>query len=182
MRNPGGVMLRKPPHMHLIDDQVFHGNQGLSGIFPVEIVLHHSCPVNIPFHLRYAPQPLSRHCLGIDIQKCIILVEQKPFLRIIWPIHPVGILKVMYIQSEYDHGIYFPDLIILRKLQHGIGLRLHTLEQKQFAGRSAVRVHRKIHPAWNCGGPVHLIHAGPNLKSVNHIHRLHMNPADRRLK
>ncbi len=86
----------------------------------------------------------------------------------------------MHVKPEYNHGVNLPDLIGFRKLQHCKRFLFHALEQKQLAGSSPIGIYRKIHPAGDCRRPVHLVHTGPDLITVDHIHRLHMDLTDRR--
>ena len=74
-------------------------------------------------------------------------VKQKPFCRVIGPVHPVGILKLLYIQPEHDHGIYVADPVVFRKRQHRIGFRLFPVIKKELAGYCPVGMDRKIHPS-----------------------------------
>ena len=112
----------------------------------------------------------------------MIFVKQKAFPRVIRPVHPVGIFKIVYVKPKHNHGIYLSNLISLRKFQHCIGLFLHTLKQKQLTGSSPIRIHRKIHPAGNGRSAIDFIHSRAYFKAIDHIHGLHMNFTDRRNK
>ena len=117
-------MLCISPYVQFIDNQVLHGKQGLLIVAPVKIILHHPGFITLPQCGRLAPQALSGHGLGIGVQKVFILVENKPLLRLIRPLHPVGIFKFPNTQLKYNHGIHIPNPVMGWEWQDSIGLIL----------------------------------------------------------
>ena len=115
MFHTGGSMLCESPDMKLIDNQITHFIEGIRSIAPVKIVLDHPGMIQPILLLALSPDTLSCHCPGIRIQKHMLFVKQQPFLRIPGAVQPVGILKFLYIQPEYNHGIDLPDPVMIRK-------------------------------------------------------------------
>ena len=168
-------MFGKPAHMHLIDDQILHRNQRLSVFLPVKVIPDHSCLVDCSSFTGCPPHALSGHCLGIDIKQNILFIKKETNLGVIGAIQPIGIFKILNVQSKDYHGINLSDLVIFRKRKHRIGFLLHAMIQKQFTGGRSIGIYRKIHAAGNRGGSVHLIHSRSHLKPVDHIHGYHVD-------
>ena len=105
--------------MELIDHQVLHGDQGEAGIPPVKVVLHYPGLVVLAPGGGVAPPALARHRPGIGVQQVLGLVEKLPLFRLIGAVHPVGVLELLNIQLEDDHGVHVADAVMLGEGQHG---------------------------------------------------------------
>ena len=168
-----GIHHGKSPDMHLVDDQFFHWNLGPYFRAPVEIVPHHPGPVSVIADLP-SPGTLSGHCLGVRIQKNILLVKEEALLWIIRPIQPVCIFEFLHIQAEYHHGIDISNLIIVWKWNHRIRLGLLPVIEEQLAGSCPLGLHRKADSLRNRGCSVKHIEAWPYIKSIDPVQGFHM--------
>ena len=109
MLHSGRRIFRKSADMKFIDHQIAHISGGLRHLTPVKSIFDNPCSIVSCYFL--APGALSGHCPGIGIQENLLPVKEQSFLRIIWSVHPVGILKVFNIETEDQHGIHVTDLI-----------------------------------------------------------------------
>ena len=165
--------LGKASHMHFIDDQLLHGDLGLTLRAPVEIVAHHPGPVALLTHLP-APHTLAGDRPGIRIQKYMFPVKQQPLPGIPGTVQPVGILKLLHIQAKHDHRIHVPDPVVLRERQHRVWLRLLPVVEKKFTGCGPLGLDREVHPFRNRRGSKKHIEARPHIKAVHPVQRLHV--------
>ena len=60
------------------------------------------------------------------------MVKNQPLFRLVGTVHPVGILKLLNIQLEDDHGIDIADAVVPGERQNGKGFLRLPLEQQQF--------------------------------------------------
>ena len=164
----GGGMVGEAAHMELIDDQVAHGAGGLRRIAPVEAVLDDTGVVTAA--LAVAPDPLAGDEAGVRIQEHGMGIEQKPVLRLIGPVYLVGILEILNVQPEDDHGIHIPYLIGLRKGQPRIRGGSVPVEEEQGTGGPVMGVDGEVHAHGERHGPVHVKEAGTDGKALDFVH------------
>ena len=159
MNHAGGGMAGEAPHMKLIDDQVAQFPGGLGHISPVEDILHHAGMVAA--FLFVPPDPLSGHGAGIGIQQDLLFVKEKPLFRLPGAVHPVSIFEFFDVKTEDDHGIDVPDLIFLRERNHGVGLLLIAVKQKQLTGSALMGMYGEVDSHRQGIGAVDVKHARP---------------------
>ena len=125
----GGRVPGKAPHMELVDDQVLHGDEGLAGVAPVEVVLDHPGLVVLAPGGGVAPPALAGDGPGVGVQQVLAPVEDEALVRLVGPADPVGVLEFLDVQLEDNHGVHVADAVVPGKGQHvqylSIG-RLHT--------------------------------------------------------
>ncbi len=97
-------------------------------------------------------------------------IEQEPVLRLIGPVYLVGILEILDIQPEDDHGVHVPDFIGLRKGKPGIGGGSVPVEEEQGAGSPVMGVDGEVHAHGKRHGPVHVKEAGTDGKALDFVH------------
>ena len=156
--------------MELVDDKVLHGDQGRTGVLPVKVILHHPGPVVLAVGRGLSPPALPSHRFGIGVQQVTAFVENQPPFRLIGTVHPVGVLELLDIQFEHDHGVHIADAVALGKGQRREGLRLSPAKQQQLNRAGIVGVHREVHAAGDGGSPVDLVKPRTDLKSADHVH------------
>ena len=176
----GRFMLCKSPHVQFIDHQILHRDKRIPVLPPVKHIAHHPRFVESAFLSGAAPYALPCHRLGINIQQHVLFVKQKPLLRIIRSVQTVCVLKFFNVQAKYDHRIDFSHPVMLRERDHRVRFIFHTMEQQQFAGNGAKRVHGKVHSSRQRRGSVQFIHAGTYLKPGDLVHGFHMDISHRR--
>ena len=93
-----------------------------------------------------SPLALTGDCAGVRIEQDLCLVEAEPFFFIIGTVQPVGVLELLHVQTEHDHGVDEADLIVIRKFQGGERFLRFPVEEEQFAGRRPVGLDGKVHP------------------------------------
>ena len=142
-----GGMLCKTAHMHLINNQLLHRLFRLSGVTPVEIVEHHPPMITLLPVGLFSPDALLRHRPRIRIQKHFCFIINQPFFRDVRPVHPIGVLKIVNIQTEHDHRIYPPDPVIFRKRNRPVRLFFPSVKQQQLTGNRILRMNCKIDAA-----------------------------------
>ena len=116
--------------MHLINNQLLHRLFRLSGVTPVEIVEHHPPMITLLPVGLFSPDALLRHRPCIRIQKHFCFIINQPFFRDVRPVHPIGVLKIVNIQTEHDHRIYPPDPVIFRKRNRPVRLFFPSVKQQ----------------------------------------------------
>ncbi len=158
------------PDVEFVNDQVFHGNEGPGEVAPVEVVLHHPGFVVLAGAVLHAPLALARYRPGIGVQKVLGLVEDQAFLRVPGAVHPEGVLELLDVQLEDDHGIHVPDAVPLWEGENGVGLGFPPVEEQKFNGGGAVGVDREVHAAGDSGGAVDFVKAWPHVETVQMVH------------
>ena len=113
-----------------------------------------------------APFALAGDRLGIGVKKVLALVKDLACLRLIGAIHPVGVLKLLDVQLEDDHGVHVADPAALGEGEDREGLRLLPVEQQQLDRAGPVGVDGEIYAAGNGCGAVNLIEAGAHGEAV----------------
>ena len=157
--------------MEFVDDQIFHGN-GLAPLQPpVKVVLYDPGAVAVLCVILASPLALTGDCAGVRIEQDLCLVEAEPFFFIIGTVQPVGVLELLHVQTEHDHGVDEADLIVIRKFQGGERFLRFPVEEEQFAGRRPVGLDGKVHPARNDGGAEETEKSGAHLESGDIIQR-----------
>ena len=117
-------MLRKAPHMELIDNQIAHLIKGIRRVSPVKIILDHPGVVEAVPLLALSPDALSGHRPGVRVEKHVFLIEKQALLRIPGAVQPVGVLELLDIQAEDNHGIDLANPVMSWKFQDRVGLFL----------------------------------------------------------
>ena len=135
----------KPSYMKFVNYQIAHLSCRLRHIPPVKNILHH--PGTVCSRLLFSPYSLTCNSLRIRIKKNIIFVKKPSCFRIVSSVNSVCIFKFLDVQSEYDHGIYIPDSVCLRKRQYSKRFFRTLLEQKQLAAFSMSGMNCKINAA-----------------------------------
>ena len=165
------------PDMKLVNHQILHGDQGPGHVAPVEVVLHHPGPVVLVHDGLHAPLALSRHRPGVRVQEVAGLVENQALLHVPGAVHPEGVLELLNVQLEYNHGVHVSDAVAVREGQDGVGLLLPPLEEQQLDGGGSVGMDRKVHAAGDGGGAVDLVKARPHVEPVYVVHGNEMDGA-----
>ena len=166
----GGTVLCKAPDVEFIDDEILHGNQGRPGGLPVKVVLHHSGPVVLAVGRGLSPLALSCHRLGIGVQQIAVFVKNQSLFRLVGTVHPVGILKLLDIQLEHNHGIYVANAVVPGKGQHRKGVRRSPVKQQQLNRGRSPGVHGKVHAAGNGRSPIDLVKPRAHVKAADPVH------------
>ena len=161
----GGGVLGKAPDMELVDDQVLHGNQRLGHIFPVEVVLDHPGLVVLALGGGGPPPALAGDRFGVGVQQILAPVEDQPTLGIVRAVYPVGVLKLLNVQLEHDHGVDIADAVVGGEGEDGKGLVLFPVEEEQLDGAGPVGVDGEVDAAGNGGGAVAVVEAGPDIEA-----------------
>ena len=91
-----------------------------------------------------SPDILTGDCTCIRIQQNLVFVKQQPGTRIARAVDPIGVLKLLDVQIENNHGVYIADLIRLRKRKRGVRCFFAAVEQEQLTGCSAMCVDCKV--------------------------------------
>ena len=126
--------LRKSADVHLINDQLIHGNLWLPLFSPEKIISHHSGPISFFIHL-FAPYTLACHCLCIGVKEYVVLIKEKALFPVPDTAQPVSILKFSDIQTEHHHGVHVTDLKMLRKPENRIRFLLCPVKKQQLTER-----------------------------------------------
>ena len=140
--------------MKLVDHKITELLGGLRHIAPIENILYHPGPVAPASTL--SPAALAGYHSCVRIQEHGFLIKNHSFFRRIGSTHPIGVLKLFNVKSEYNHGVDVADFVFLREGQHRIGLLLSLIIEQQFAGGSKMGMHGKAHPIWQGHGPVYI--------------------------
>jgi len=163
LTHTGRRVLRKSTHMELINHQLIQFFFRLRHGSPVEHIFYNSGMVMLL--TLGSPDTLSCYCSCIGIQQNIVFVEQQPLFRIIGTVNPVGIFKILYLQTKNHHGIYVTDFIFLRKRQNSVGFFLSFPEQQKLTGGSSVSMDSKINAAGQRHGSKNIKHSRSDRKS-----------------
>ena len=163
----GRAVLGEAPDVEFVDHQVLHGDKRGLQVAPVKVVLHYPGLVVLPPGGAAAPLALTGDGLGVGVQEVLAFVKDFALFRLIGSVYPVGVLKILNVQLEDDHGVDVADAVVLGEGQHGEGRLLLPVKQQQLNGGGPVGVDREIHAAGDGGGPVDLIKPGTDGKAVD---------------
>ena len=176
-------MLCEASDVELIYDHVLHRDVRVRFGAPVKIVPDDACFEEMPHADLFAPDALPGHRLGVNVEQDVVLVEDQASLGFVRPVEAEGILKILDIEAEDEHGVDVADPVFLGKRYDRVGFGLLAVEEKQLAGGRAARMDREIHgiriydPAVGivvsgqdkCA--VHLIQSGTNVISGYILYR-----------
>ena len=166
----GGGVLGEAPDVELVNDEVLGGDEGLVQLAPVEVILHHPGLVVLAVGGGLAPVALAGDRFGVGVQQVAAFVEDKAPFRLIGPIHPVGVLKLLDVQLEHDHGVHISDAVVVGEGEDGEGLVLLPVEEQQLHPGGPVGVDGEIYPAGDGGSAVGVVKAGADIKAVDVVH------------
>ena len=160
--------------MHLVDNEVFHGD--LAGALPppVKIGAHDPRPVSVPGVVFMPPEALACHCPGVRVQEQLGGVKAESLFLIIRTVYAVSIFEFPDIQTEYDHGVHKADPVVVREFKLRERLFRPAVEEEQFYGFRPVGLDGKVHTARNDRGPEIPEKSGTDLKTVYGIDRLEL--------
>ena len=159
----GAYVLREAAHVQLVDHQVLKRHVPVAEARPVKSVAHHARAVGAGEALG-APDALARDGPGVGVQEAAGLVEEQAAGRVVRPVHPVGVLRVLDVQPEDDHGEGVADAAVLREGEDGIGLRLAPAEEAELAARRVQGLDGEADAAGHGRGAGHAEQARPHGK------------------
>ena len=142
-------MRGKSPNMHLVDDQIFHGDFQGFVVLPVKVIIENTGTVLVLFIPVRGNSPLvpSPDHSGVRIHKVFCLVEAMPFMGIERTIHAIRIIDVLEIKLKDNHRIHIADPELFGKRNDGEGLILILFEQYQFTGCCLTGKNRELIPS-----------------------------------
>ena len=167
----------KAPDMKLVNHQVLHGNQRPGHVAPVEVVLDHPGLVMLVHGGLNPPLALARHRPGVGVQQVFRLIENNAPGGVSGTVYPEGILELLDVQLEHDHGVHISDAVTLREGENGVRLRLLPPEEQKLNGGGPVGVNREVYAAGDGGGSVDLVKARAHVEAVDMVHGDQVNGA-----
>ena len=136
---------------------------------PVKITPYDPGTIAVFLVVFSSPAALSGDCVGVGIQKNPCLIKNKPARGIVRAVQPIGILKLLDVQTKDNHGIDKTDPVSIRKRQDSKRLLCLPVEEKQLAGRRLLGLDRKINSPRNYGCTRGEEKSGAHLKAADHI-------------
>ena len=171
MKYRRGAVHGKSAYMEFIDDEILHGKERRTHIFPVKIILYDACFIMLAPGGGTSPGALAGDRLGIWVKEIFIFIKDQPLFRIIGTVYPVGIFEFFYVQFEYNHGVNLPDPVMRRKWQHCKWFTLFSVEQEKFNGSCTVGVYGKVYAARNGCCAIGLVKSRADGKAAYIVHR-----------
>ena len=143
-------------YMHLVDDEILHGQLDRPIVTPVEILIRHSGTVRIDLVLRRPGQPgiAAAYLMGNRIEEDFCRIKAITHLGIVRPFHPEPIFQEFVVEIVNDHRPDIPDLALVREGNLGIGLRLTLSEEHQRAPSGMAGVNREVDTSRHMTRPV----------------------------
>ena len=176
----GGRMPREAADMKFIDDQILHRLAGKLRVAPVKAAFHDAGLVEAVLILLFSPDVLAGDRFGVDIEEHVFPVKPKAILRVPRAVQPVGVLKRCNIQMVDHHRPDVPDAVAVGDRDHGIGLRLLRMEEKQLTAGGPTGVNREIDGSVRQRGrAVQLIKAGTDVEAGDPFERSRRLPGFR---
>ena len=134
--DPAGGVFGKTSYMHLIDDEVLHGEfQGLVAL-PVIILMDDLSAVNVG-RSRFSalsPDAPPGNRFRVGVQDHPALVKAQPSRRVVDAVKPVTVLGGLDRNAEHHHCIDIADPELLRKRYFRKGLLFTAAVEHQSAG------------------------------------------------